>query len=233
MLWLFTLYSTACSWSSPPPQPVSSPPKETVKEPDIQKIKEWVQSSFRQFITLDTVYQQERRAQLIPLLKHQQGKRIASFRTSLYGHNGQPRVHNIELAAKMINHTLLLPGDDFSFNNLTGDSNNPQAGWQEAPQIVNKKLVPGYGGGICQVSTTIYNAVNQAHVDILERHRHSLPVGYVEAGRDATVSYPDLNLRFQNTRENPIRIDVLIQGGDVVCNVYELTTPESLTTMTH
>jgi vancomycin resistance protein YoaR len=150
------------------------------------------------------------------------GKQIATFQTSLYGDNASGRVQNIELACNKINSTVLLPGEQFSFNNTTGNSNLPANGWKPAIEIVNNQLVEGYGGGICQVSTTIYNAVLQAGLAIDERHTHSLPVPYIAHGHDATVDYPSLDLKFTNTKDAPIRLHTFVNGMDVVCQVYEL-----------
>lgn len=150
------------------------------------------------------------------------GKRVASFSTSLAGHSASGRVQNIELAAKLISGKILLPGDTFSFNETTGDSNRPEAGWQLATVIVGKQFEQGYGGGICQVSSTLYNAVQGAGLEVVERTSHSLPVGYVAPGHDATVSYPELDFKFRNTRHVPVRIEIKVADGDVYANLYTL-----------
>jgi hypothetical protein len=151
------------------------------------------------------------------------GKRVSSFNTSLAGHSASGRVQNIELAARKISGKVLLPGDTFSFNATTGDSNRPEAGWQLATVIVGKQFEQGYGGGICQVSSTLYNAVQGAGLEVVERTSHSLPVGYVAPGHDATVSYPELDFKFRNTLKVPVRIEVKVADGLVYANVYTLS----------
>ncbi|UOF88611.1 VanW family protein [Fodinisporobacter ferrooxydans] len=156
-------------------------------------------------------------------LKTVPGKEIGYFHTSLNGDNASGRVQNILLASKLINGTVLLPGQQFSFNRTTGDSNNPANGWKHAIEIVNNKFVMGYGGGICQVSTTMYNAVLQARLRIDERYTHSLPVPYVAHGKDATVDYPLLDFKFTNSLQQPVRIQTFVSGNDVICKIFLLS----------
>lgn len=155
-------------------------------------------------------------------LKTAEGQLVSTFSTSLAGHDASGRVQNIELASQKINGMVLLPGETFSFNDTTGDSNDPKAGWQLATVIVGKEFTNGYGGGICQVSSTLYNSVLMAGLQVKERYTHSLPVGYVPEGHDATVSYPELDFRFVNSYDVPVRIGAQIEGGNVVCKIYKL-----------
>ncbi|MBL0389166.1 VanW family protein [Tumebacillus sp. ITR2] len=150
------------------------------------------------------------------------GKPIGSFTTSLAGHNASGRVQNIELASQKFNGKILMPGEELSFNNTTGDSNDPASGWKLATVIVGKKFEEGYGGGICQVSTTLYNAVLRGGLKITERYTHSLPVGYVEPGQDATVSYPELDFKFVNSTPTPVRLQTTVQGDNVTAVLYAL-----------
>lgn len=132
-----------------------------------------------------------------------------------YGNGG--RAENIRLAASYINNHLLAPGEVFSFNEVTGHS-TPGRGYQLAPIIVGNTVIPGYGGGVCQVSTTLYNAALNAGLDIVERFPHSRPVGYVGIGRDATVS-DHLDFKFRNNTNNHI----LIKGsGGGYCVYFEI-----------
>jgi vancomycin resistance protein YoaR len=151
------------------------------------------------------------------------GNQIAQFQTSLIGDDASGRVQNIQLACKKINNTILLPGEQFSFHAITGNSNLPENGWKRAIEIVNNKFVEGYGGGICQVSTTLYNAVLKAGLRIDERHTHSLPVPYISRGHDATVDYPSLDLKFTNTLDAPVRIQTEVRGSDVISRVFLLS----------
>lgn len=115
------------------------------------------------------------------------------------------RNKNIELSAKAIHNVIVGSGDHFSFNTVVGPRDEAN-GYQPAPEIINKKVVMGIGGGICQTSSTLFNAVDQIPIKYVERHHHSLDVGYVPKGRDATVSYGSLDFRFQNTNDVPLLI---------------------------
>ena len=130
---------------------------------------------------------------------------VATYRTYFYPEN-QGRTKNIRLAAKAINGKIIVPGEVFSFNRAVGPR-IPESGYMEAPIIVNGELVPGVGGGVCQVSTTLYNAAVLADLSIVERNKHSLPSAYVELGRDATVFYDYLDLKLHNTTSYPVVID--------------------------
>jgi len=107
------------------------------------------------------------------------------------------RTHNIKLAAQALNGKLVAPGEVFSFNSSVGER-TMAAGYLSAPVIVNQQVVPGDGGGVCQDSSTLYQAVLQSHLTVVERHSHSLPVSYVPVGGDATVAYGLLDFRFRN-----------------------------------
>jgi vancomycin resistance protein YoaR len=159
-------------------------------------------------------------------LKTAPGQQIGTFSTSLAGHSAEGRVKNIVLANQKLDGKILLPGDAISFNETLGDSNDPNGGWQLATVIVGKKFEQGYGGGICQVSSTLYNSVTRAGLEVLERHTHSLPVGYVPAGQDATVSYPELDFRFQNSLDAPVKIHTFVDGGNVMAKLYKLPKEE-------
>lgn len=129
------------------------------------------------------------------------------------------RSKNIDIATNSITHTLLMPGEEFSFNQKTGPRGIKE-GYQEAPVIVNGQLVPGVGGGICQVSTTLYNAVVRANLEISNRRNHSIPVGYVPLGHDATVSYGYIDFKFINNRKYPVYIESYISGNRVFTKLY-------------
>ncbi|MEK5333340.1 VanW family protein [Lysinibacillus sp. FSL W8-0992] len=129
---------------------------------------------------------------------------VASY-TTYFNSSDAGRNKNIELSAKAINNVIVGSGDTFSFNTVVGPRDE-ENGYQPAPEIINKKLVMGIGGGICQTSSTLFNAVDQLPIKFVERHHHSLDVGYVPKGRDATVSYGGLDFRFQNTSDVPFLI---------------------------
>lgn len=115
------------------------------------------------------------------------------------------RIHNIRLAARQVDGLLLQPGQVFSFNEVVGPRTR-EAGFLPAPELVGGELVDGVGGGICQLSSTLYNAVLYAFLTVTERVHHSRPLGYVPAGRDATVYNDILDFRFVNSSTSPILI---------------------------
>lgn len=171
---------------------------------------------------LDVRIAKERHEAYLASLATAPGQVIGSFRTSLAGHNATGRVQNILLASQKLNGKVLLPGEELSFNSVLGDSNDPAGGWQLATVIVGKKFEEGYGGGICQVSSTLYNSVLRAGLTVKERYTHSLPVGYVPPGQDATVSYPELDFRFVNSTRAPVRLQTTVNGDDVTAVILQL-----------
>ena len=132
---------------------------------------------------------------------------MAEF-TTYFDHsplNAENRVKNIIKAAALVNGTVLAPDEVFDTNAVLGDRNE-ENGWFTAPGIVNGKYEQEYGGGVCQVSTTLYNAALLADLQIVERINHSIPVSYVDLGRDATISTGGPNLRFKNSTQYPVTI---------------------------
>ncbi|SNS76496.1 G5 domain-containing protein [Anaerovirgula multivorans] len=125
------------------------------------------------------------------------------------------RSQNISIAARSINGTLLMPGEGFSFNEKAAGR-----GYQEAPVIIDGKLVPGIGGGICQVSTTLYNAVVRGNLEVTSRRNHSLSVPYVPLGHDAAVANNHIDFQFKNNFQNPIYIDSFVVGDKVFVKLY-------------
>ncbi len=138
--------------------------------------------------------------------------------TTIYDAGNANRSHNIELAAKTINGTILMPGEIFSYNGILGNTNK-EKGYKVGTAYVGGKVVESYGGGICQVSSTLYNSVLYANLEIVERHNHSYVVNYVPAGRDATVAYGGKNFRFKNTRNYPIKIVANAKNGVVSISI--------------
>ncbi len=126
----------------------------------------------------------------------------AEFYTS-YTASTEERKHNIALATKAIDGAFIDVGGEFSFNRTVG-ARTEARGYKNAKIIVNGKFVDGVGGGVCQVSTTLYNAVLLAGLKITEYHAHSLPVSYVAPSFDAMVNGGSADLRFINDTDNPI-----------------------------
>ena len=120
---------------------------------------------------------------------------VSSFSTTYGGTPG--RLHNVALVAELIDDTLIAPGAIFSFNETTG-ARTAAKGFEEAPVIINGELKNGIGGGVCQVSTTTFNAAFFAGLPIIERTNHALYISHYPQGRDATVDYPGIDLKFRN-----------------------------------
>ncbi len=113
---------------------------------------------------------------------------------TFYG--GDPnRIHNVQLVAHLVDGKLIAPGATFSFNGATGER-SAEKGFLEAPVIINGELQTGLGGGVCQVSTTVFNAAYEAGLPITARTNHALYISHYPLGRDATVNYPDIDLKF-------------------------------------
>ncbi len=113
------------------------------------------------------------------------------------------RNQNIQLAVEAINNIVIGPGDRFSYNETLGER-TPEQGYQPALEIVNDEYVMGIGGGICQVSSTLFNAVDELGLEVYARSSHSKPVGYVPEGRDATVSWGGPDFKFLNNKDYPV-----------------------------
>lgn len=129
------------------------------------------------------------------------------------------RSYNISVAAKAFDDLLVMPGQVVSFNEIVGPRSS-EAGYKIAPVIVNNELVDGIGGGVCQVSTTLYNSVLLANLEIVERSSHSLPVAYVPIGRDATVVDDALDLKFRNSTSNYLYIKSIVASGQITFKIY-------------
>ncbi len=127
---------------------------------------------------------------------------------------------NMALALSHINKTVLQPGQTFSYNGTIGDSTDPDAGWKPAGGLVGGLLVQVYGGGICQGSTTLYNAALMAGMEIVERDCHSTPSSYCPIGLDATVDYGNIDLKFKNPMETPVYIVAWMEGVTLYVNFY-------------
>jgi vancomycin resistance protein YoaR len=129
------------------------------------------------------------------------------------------RVHNVRLVANLIDRTLIAPGTTFSFNGTTGERNEAK-GFLEAPVIINGELQTGLGGGVCQVSTTVFNAAYEAGLDITERTNHALYISHYPQGRDATVNYPDLDLKFVNDTKKWLWLRTFVGSSALTVNLY-------------
>lgn len=143
---------------------------------------------------------------------------LATFSTKYQASNVN-RTTNLRLAASKINGTVLLPGEEFSYNKTVGER-TVAAGFKEAAVFNAGRVENGLGGGICQISTTLYDAVVMADLDITQRRNHQFVTSYVPAGKDATVVWGSQDFKFKNTRKYPIRITATVQGGVATVQVW-------------
>lgn len=142
------------------------------------------------------------------------GEFSTTFNSGVYG-----RSENIRLATSSINDVLLEPEEVLSFNDSTG-MRNPKNGYKSAPVIINGEIEQGLGGGVCQVSSTLFNAGALSGLKIVERSNHSIPSSYVALGRDAVVDYGNLDLKIQNDFKNPVYFVSDVVGNKIIIKVY-------------
>ncbi|WP_409253893.1 VanW family protein [Bacillus sp. SCS-153A] len=152
------------------------------------------------------------------LLERINRKRVSHYVT-YFNNRNKERVHNIKLASKAIDNHVVFPGETFSFNRVVG-RRTALKGYLPAPVIVKGELTEGVGGGICQVSSTLFNAVDRAGVKILERYSHSRSVPYVPPKRDATVSWYGPDFTFKNQHNQPLLIRSKVSGGQMIIMVF-------------
>ena len=152
---------------------------------------------------------------------------LSQFSTS-FTSSGYNRSNNIILSSAKLNGLVLMPGEEFSYNQAVGQRTRA-AGFREAGAYSNGKVVQEVGGGICQVSSTLYNAVLYANLEIVERTNHYFNPGYVKAGLDATVSWGGPDFRFRNNRNYPIRIVKDTSGKKLKVYIYGLKTDDDCT----
>ena len=148
---------------------------------------------------------------------------MLSTYSTRYSTRDRDRTTNLQLAASKINGTVLMPGETFSYNQVVGER-TIAAGYKEAPIYVEGQVVDGLGGGICQITSTLYNAVLYANLEIVERSNHQFVPSYVTASRDATVVYGSIDFKFKNNRDYPIKIVCSVSGGIAKFDIYGLRT---------
>lgn len=136
---------------------------------------------------------------------------ISSY-TTKYDASNTNRSGNLKIAANKINGTVLMPGEEFSYNEVVG-KRTIEEGYTNAKMYENGQVIDGLAGGICQISSTLYNAVLLANLEITERRNHSYTSSYVPAGRDATVVYGRQDFKFKNSRTYPIKIEANVANG--------------------
>lgn len=145
--------------------------------------------------------------------------RIAIY-TTKFPNPGSPRAYNVGLAANRISNIILMPGEEMSFLETLGDI-SADSGYKNSTVIVNNEFVDGIGGGVCQVSSTFYNALLISGMEIVSRSNHSLPVGYTPLGRDATVATPyGPDLVFKNPYSFPVYLFNYTSGSTMISEIY-------------
>ena len=142
-----------------------------------------------------------------------------SVYTTVFNNQDINRTANIKLAASKANGHIIYPGKIFSFNEVVGPREKIY-GFKEALEIVDGEFVPGIGGGICQVSSTLYNVAILANLDIVERYNHSKPLSYVPLGRDATVAFDVLDFKFANNTSSPVMIMAEVNGNKLMVGIF-------------
>ena len=143
---------------------------------------------------------------------------LSTFSTR-FDESNKDRSTNLNIAASKIDGTILSPGEEFSYNKIVGER-SIKAGYKEAKIYQGGQIIDGLGGGICQISSTLYNAVVCAGLEVTERYNHQFITSYVQPGRDATVAYGSKDFKFVNNRTYPIRIDVYISNGIAKVDIY-------------
>jgi len=142
---------------------------------------------------------------------------VASYQT-FYG--GDPnRIHNVQLVSHLVDKHVIAPGETFSFNGATG-ARTEDKGFREAPVIINGELKTGLGGGVCQVSTTVFNAAYEAGLPIVSRTNHALYISHYPQGRDATVNYPDTDLKFTNDTGHWLLLRTWVGSSSLTVALY-------------
>lgn len=143
---------------------------------------------------------------------------LSSYSTR-YDPSNLNRSNNIEISAEKIDGTIIMPGETFSYNQTVGERTIAE-GYKEAGAYAGGRVVQDVGGGICQTSSTLYNAALLANLEIVDRSNHQFLTSYVSAGRDATVSWGSIDFKFKNSREYPIKIEARAKNGVCEMSIY-------------
>jgi vancomycin resistance protein YoaR len=204
-------------------------PHQNGRKLDQQKIDDWL-DNIHEYVnqSLPVPYRTLYPTITTEMLEQIKEKRIGRYST-LYNPNHTNRSHNIWLSAKAIDYHVVDVGEVFSFNQVVGPR-LVSRGYKPAPIIVRGEYTEGIGGGICQTSSTLFNAVDQAGLRIIQRVSHSKEVTYVPIGRDATVSWGGPDFRFQNQLNQPVLIVAQARYGRLTVSIYG---PEEIRNQPH
>ena len=145
--------------------------------------------------------------------------RLSQFSTE-FKNPKKARAHNITLAAEKINDSVVEPGGEFSFNEAVGPTTK-RNGFKLGMIFNSGRRSQGYGGGVCQVSSTLYNAAKDAGMEITERHEHSLDVGYIERGNDAATSYGVKDLKFKNPHNYRVVVKAYVSNEIIITEIHK------------
>lgn len=146
---------------------------------------------------------------------------LSNFSTKIIDKDDN-RDENIRITSNILNNLIVQSGEEFSFNSVVGNP-TPERGYKKAGVIVDGKIIKGYGGGNCQVSTTLYNAVKKIDgIEITERHEHGIELGYIEQGKDSTVAYDDLDFKFKNNTNYDIKLQVTSSNKEVSVTITKV-----------
>jgi vancomycin resistance protein YoaR len=154
---------------------------------------------------------------------------VGSFTTDYSGIAN--RIHNVQLVAHLIDGKLIAPGATFSFNGATG-ARTAAKGFLDAPVIINGEVTTGLGGGVCQVSTTVFNAAFEGGLPITQRTNHALYISHYPQGRDATVDYPDVDLKFRNDTPHWLLLRTFVGPYSLTVTLYGTPTGRKVTSTT-
>lgn len=161
---------------------------------------------------------QQERVQLPP---PPQPKAELAFHETTFDPKEKNRGINITKASESINGTVIKPGETFSFNDTVGPTIK-RRGYEKSVIFVDGKKSKGEGGGVCQVSSTLHNAALGAGMTVVERHDHSLPVNYVESGKEAATSYGVIDYKFKNEKSHPVRISSSVKDGTIRVSINSI-----------
>jgi vancomycin resistance protein VanW len=156
---------------------------------------------------------------------------LAAFATSLQGRTPNQRANALRAAAA-VSGVVIPPGGRFSFNGRVGALSRDR-GYLKAPVSFDGELVPSFGGGVCQTSTTVYNAALLAGMTVTERHRHVWPPAYASHGDDAAVAYPRVDLAFTNPLPRPVRLTCRQEGERLLCEIHSTRRPAETYRLEH
>ena len=144
--------------------------------------------------------------------------KISTFSTN-YDASNVSRTNNLKIASNKTNNVVIMPGEVFSFNQVVG-KRTVEEGYKDAKVYENGRVVDGLAGGICQVSSTMYDAALLANLEIVERYNHQFTTSYLPGGKDATVVYGIKDFKFRNSRKYPIKIVTSMGGGTITYSIY-------------